>query len=115
MKNTQEIKADFEKIFQEVSAIQSLSATDKIQVAIAVLQELGKYNRGEAMSTAKTNGNNNTDKPISEKQIKFLQDLGAESIPKTSREANTLITELKAKRGSNYSNERGGFSAHSFK
>ena len=88
-----------------------------MQIAIALLREYGKYNRGEAMSTAKANGNgnNNTDKPISEKQIKFLQDLGAESMPKTSREANILITELKAKRGSNYSNGRGGFSARSFK
>ena len=101
MKSIREIKVDFESAFAEVSAIQGLSAADKVIVAIAILEQFGKYNRGEAMNTAKMNGNGNngSEKPASEKQIKFLQDLGAENIPKTSREANALITQLKAKRG----------------
>jgi len=100
MKNTQEIKADFEKIFQEVSAIQSLSTTDKIQVAIAVLQELGKYNRGEAMSTARANGNNN--EQATEKQKNALSKFGVKfSDNITKSEASDLldkvITEAKNK------------------
>jgi hypothetical protein len=100
-KTIQEIKTDFERAFAEVSGILGLSAADRVMVAIAVLEQFGKYNRGEAANTARMNGNGNngSDKPISEKQVKFLQDLGAESIPKTSREANALITQLKAKRG----------------
>ncbi len=101
MKSIREIKVDFESAFVEVSAIQGLSAADKVMVAIAILEQFGKYNRGEAANTARMNGNgsNGSDKPASEKQIKFLQDLGAENIPKTSKEANALITQLKAKRG----------------
>ena len=101
MKSIREIKVDFESAFAEVSAILGLSAADKVMVAIAILEQFGKYNRGEAANTARMNGNGNngSEKPASEKQIKFLQDLGAENIPKTSREANALITQLKAKRG----------------
>ncbi len=101
MKSIREIKVDFESAFAEVSAIQGLDATDKVIVAIAILEQFGKYNRGEAANTARMNGNGNngSEKPASEKQINFLKDLGAENIPKTSREANALITQLKAKRG----------------
>ena len=101
IKTIQEIKTDFQRAFAEVSTIPGLTVTDTIEIAIAVLREFGKYTRGEAANTARMNGNGNngSDKPASEKQIKFLQDLGAENIPKTSREANALITQLKAKRG----------------
>jgi len=100
-KTIEEIKTDFHRAFAAVSTIPGFTVTDTIEIAIAVLREFGKYNRGEAANTARMNGNgsNGSDKPISEKQVKFLQDLGAENIPKTSREANVLITQLKTKRG----------------
>lgn len=99
MKTIQEVKSEFERTFQEVSAIQGLSATDRIQVAIAVLQEYGRYSRGEAANTARANGNsNNNDKPASPKQIKFLQDLGILVEPGiTSKKASELIEANKGK------------------
>ena len=117
MKTIQEIKTDFEQAIAEIPAIQGLNTSDRVNIAIALLREYGKYNRGEAMSTAKANGNGNNDKPISEKQIKFLQDLGVTELPKTSREASALIEQVKGSnaKGSNYSNGKGGFSARSLK
>jgi len=105
MKTIQEIKTDFQRAFAEVSTIPGLTITDTIEIAIAVLREFGKYNRGEAANTARMNGNGNSSyngsngKPISEKQRKFLQDLGVTEIPATSREASALISEIKAKKG----------------
>jgi len=103
MKNIREIKVDFENVFAEVSAIQGLSASDKVQVAIAALQELGKYSRGEAMSAGKTNGNSNS-MPATEKQKIALGKFGvkfAENI--TKAEASDLldkvITESQNKKG----------------
>lgn len=99
MKTIQEIKIEFQGVFAEISAIQGLSATDRIQVAIAVLQEYGRYSRGEAANTARANGNSNdNDKPASPKQIKYLQALGVLVEPgMTIRKASELIEANKGK------------------
>jgi len=104
MKNIREIKIDFENVFAEVSAIQGLSASDKVQVAIAALQELGKYSRGEAMSTAKANGNGNQVMPATDKQKNALSKFGVKfSDTITKSEASDLldkaITEAQNKKG----------------
>ena len=101
MKTIQEIKTDFQRAFAEVSTIPGLTVTDTIEIAIAVLREFGKYNRGEAANTARMNGNGNngSEKPASEKQIKYLQDLGVKVIPKTSREASELIEQSRNGKG----------------
>lgn len=103
MKNIQEIKADFGKAFAEVSTIAGLSVTDTIQIAIAVLQEYGKYSRGEAMREGKDNGNNK-DMPATEKQVSALNKFGAK-FPETITKAEAselldkLIVEAKKKKG----------------
>lgn len=106
MKTIQEIKTEFEQVLGDVSKISGMTTESAVQVASLILQESGKDRRAELYNSKNNgfnrnynNGNNGSDKPISEKQIKFLRDLGAESIPKTSREANALITQLKEKRG----------------
>lgn len=102
MKTIQEIKTDFQRTFAEVSTIPGLTVTDTIEIAIAVLREFGKYNRGEAANTARMNGNGNngSEKPASEKQIKFLRDLGvAVKQGMTSKEASTLIEQSRNKKG----------------
>lgn len=101
MKNLKEIKTDFESAMAEIPAIQGLNTSDRVQIAVALLREYGKYQRGEAMNTAKANGNSNSnEKPASEKQIKFLQDLGVLVKPGiTSREASALIEQSRNGKG----------------
>jgi len=100
MKTIQEIKKDFESAFTEISAMQGLDASDKVIVAIAILEQFGKYQRGDAANTARANGNSNGngDKPASSKQIKFLQDLGILVEPGiTIKKASELIEANKGK------------------
>jgi hypothetical protein len=102
MKTIQEIKADFEKAVAEVPQMQGLNTSDKVQIAIALLREYGKYNRGEAMSTAKANGNNNGQ--ATEKQKNALSKFGVkfeENISKAEASAllDKVITESKNRKG----------------
>ncbi len=104
MKNTQEIKADFEKAIAEIPQLQGLNTSDRVQIAIALLREYGKYNRGEAMSTAKANGNGNQVMPATDKQKNALSKFGVKfSDTITKSEASDLldkaITEAQNKKG----------------
>jgi hypothetical protein len=110
MKTIQEIKTDLETAIAEIPAIQGLNTSDRVNIAIALLREYGKYNRGEAMSTGRNS--NNRDMPATDKQknalskfgIKFLEDI---SKGDASDLLDKAITESK--------NRKGGFSARSFK
>ena len=94
MKTTQEIKTEFEQVLSEVSRINGMAAESAVQVATMILQESGKFQRTETMH----NGRNNNDKPATEKQIKFLQDLGILVEPGiTSKKASELIEANKGK------------------
>ena len=89
MKGIQEIKADFERAIAEISAIQGLNTSDRVQIAIAMLHEYGKYNRGEAMSTGR---NNNTNTPATDKQKNALSKFGIKfSDNITKSEASGLL------------------------
>ena len=104
MKTIQDIKTDFESAFAEVKSIQSLDADDKVMVAITILEQYGKYNRGEAMSTAKANGNGNQVMPATDKQKNALSNFGVKfSDTITKSEASDLldkaITEVQNKKG----------------
>ena len=96
MKTTQEIKADFEQILSEVSKISGVTPDTAVQVSTVILQESGKFQRTEIMHNGRNNNGN--DKPATEKQIKFLQDLGiiVES-GITSKKASELIEVNKGK------------------
>ena len=96
MRTIQQIKSDFEQILSEVVRINGISVESAVQVATVILQESGKFERTEMMNNNGFNRNNSNgnDKPVSEKQRKFLQDLGVKVIPKTSREASELIEQL---------------------
>ena len=95
MRTIQQIKSDFEQTLSEVVKINGISVESAVQVATVILQESGKFERTEMMNNNgfSRNNSNNIDKPISEKQIKFLQDLGVKTFPKTSREASALIEQ----------------------
>jgi hypothetical protein len=91
---TQEIKNEFEQILDEVMKINGLSAESATQVATVILQESGKFKRTEMISGSNRNGN---DKPVTQKQIKYLQDLGILVKPgMTSKEASRLIDEARS-------------------
>ena len=109
MKSIQEIKSNFEQILSDVIKIQGLPVESATQVAAVILQESGKFERTEMLNNNR-NGNrvnsNGNDKPATEKQKKFLQDLGIAVTPNmTSREASRLIES---------SNGKGRASAPSF-
>ncbi len=102
MKNIKEIRADFGSAFAEASTIPGLTITDNIEIAIALLREYGKYQRGEAMSTAKANGNSS--QPATDKQKIALGKFGvkfSDNITKSeaSEWLDKLITEAKKKGG----------------
>jgi|GEM_PF-1840650 len=98
MKTTQDIRIDFENIRNEIAQLQ-LSKEQDFQLALAILEEYGKYNRGNEAARARTNGNNsNNSKPISQKQKEYLQDLGVNEMPATSREASALIEQINSKK-----------------
>jgi hypothetical protein len=90
MRNIKEIKADLAMALEEVPSNPGLNMSDRVQMAIALLHEYGKYNRGEAMSNGKTNGNGEV--PATEKQksalfkfgIKFSEDI-------TKAEASAML------------------------
>jgi len=101
MKTIHEIKTVFEQILSEVARINGIPIESATQVATVILQESGKFERTEMMNNngfSRNNGNN-ISKPISEKQIKFLQDLGIKEIPNTSREASKMIDEVRGSKG----------------
>lgn len=105
MKTTHDIRTDFENIYNEIAQLQ-LGKEQNFQLALSILEEFGRYNRGAEAANSRTNGNGNgNDKPPTEKQIKFLQDLGIKNIPATSKEASVLIEE--------HSNKKGRFPARS--
>lgn len=104
MKTIQEIKADLTMALEEIPVIQGLNTSDRVQMAIALLREYGKYNRGEAMSTAKANGNGNQVMPATDKQKNALSNFGVKfSDTITKSEASDLldkaITEAQNKKG----------------
>jgi len=74
--------------------INGVSVESAVQVSTVILQEFGKYSRCPEIEME--NGNFE-ERPISEKQAKFLQDLGVKELPRTSSEASKKITELKGK------------------
>lgn len=96
MKTIQEIKNEFEQILSEVIRINGISVESATQVATVILQESGKFQRTEILNS---NGRNNSNgKPATQKQIKYLQDLGVLVEPgMTSREASGLIESSKGK------------------
>ncbi len=104
MKTVQEIKSDFEQILGEVIKISGLPVESATQISTIILQESGKDRRAE-ICNSRNNGfnrnyNNGNDKPITEKQTKFLQDLGIEVTPNmTSREASALIDQSRNGKG----------------
>ncbi len=90
MKSIKEIKMDLSMALEEVPNTPGINTSDRVQMAIALLKEYGKYNRGEAMSNGKTNGN--SEAPATERQksalfkfgIKFSEDI-------TKAEASTML------------------------
>lgn len=99
MKTIQEIKSDFEQVLSDVSKINGISVESATQVATVILQESGKFQRTQMMNgNSNSYGSNGGDKPVSEKQKKFMQDLGITVTPNmTSREASELIEQRKGK------------------
>lgn|SRR3989338_842426 len=99
MKTIQEIKTDFEQILSDVSKINGMTTESAVQVTTMILQESGKFQRTQMMN-GNRNGNTNSnggDKPITEKQKKFMQDLGITVTPDmTSREASRLIDQSRS-------------------
>lgn len=102
MKTIQEIKSDFEQVLSDVSKISGISVESATQVATVILQESGKFQRTQMMNGNSngrnySNGSNGGDKPITEKQKKFMQDLGITVTPNmTSREASKLIDQSRS-------------------
>ncbi len=65
------------------------------QVAIAIMQQIGKDNRMQQIQSERVQENSH-DEPATAKQLGFLKDLGVEVKPGLSRkEASALITEAK--------------------
>jgi hypothetical protein len=103
MKTVEEIKSDFEEVLSDLSKIDGMTPESTVQVATVILQESGKDRRAEIYNS-KNNGfnrnynSNGNDKPITEKQKKFMQDLGITVTPNmTSRQASELIEQHKGK------------------
>ena len=101
MKSIKEIKMDLAMALEEVPVIQGLNTSDRVQMAIALLKEYGKYNRGEAMSTARTSNNNGQ---ATDKQKNALSKFGVkfeESISKAEASdlLDKVITESKNRKG----------------
>ena len=102
MRTIQQIKSDFEQILSEVVRINGISVESAVQVATVILQESGKFERTEMMNNNGFNRNNSNgnDKPVTEKQKKYLQDLGIAVTPNmTSREASKLIDDARNNKG----------------
>ena len=90
MKSIKEIKADLAMALEEVPVTPGQNTSDRVQMAIALLHEYGKYNRGEAMSNGKTNGNSET--PATEKQKSALYKFGVKfSEDITKAEASAML------------------------
>lgn len=101
MKTIQEIKSDFEQVLSDLSKINGMTPESSVQVATVILQESGKFQRTQMMNgNSNSNGRNygnGGDKPITEKQRKFMQDLGITVTPNmTSREASKLIDQSRS-------------------
>ena len=109
---TQTIKQQFEQILADVVKINGLSIEQATDVAKAILQEAGKYNRTEMLSHARQNGSyaasngssGNGNELATEKQLKALKSFGvsfSEGI--TKAEASKLlephIARVKARNG----------------
>ena len=103
MKSIKEIKMDLSMALEEVPVIQGLNTSDRVQMAIALLKEYGKYNRGEAMSNnGKTNGN--SEAPATERQKSALYKFGvkfSEDITKAEASAmlDKAIADSKERKG----------------
>lgn len=96
MKTIQEIKTEFEQVLSEVRK-NGFPEDVAFSIASLILQESGKFQRTQILN-GNRNYSNGGDKPISEKQRKFLLDLGIEITPNmTSREAHELIEQRKGK------------------
>jgi hypothetical protein len=91
---------EFKQILAEVKNM-DIPAESAVQVATVILQESGKDRRGEVANAARMNGNSNnngSDKPASQKQIKYLQALGVPVEQRiTSKKASELIEANKGK------------------
>lgn len=103
MRTISEIKADFEKAIAEIPQLQGLNTSDRVNIAIALLCEYGKYSRGEAMSAGRVNGNSNnmaaTDKQkiaLGKFGVKFSEDI---SKAEASELLDKVIAEAEKKKG----------------
>jgi hypothetical protein len=96
MKSTQDIREDFVNISNEIAQLQ-LGKKESFALALVILEEHGRYSRGNEAANSRANGSNYSNKPTSAEQRKFLLDLGAkeEEIPATSSEASKMIAEFK--------------------
>ena len=102
MKSIKEIKMDLAMALEEVPVTPGQNTSDRVQMAIALLHEYGKYNRGEAMSNGKTNGN--SEAPATEKQKSALYKFGvkfSEDITKAEASAmlDKAIADSKERKG----------------
>ncbi len=102
MKSIKEIKMDLSMALEEVPSNPGINMSDRVQMAIALLKEYGKYNRGEAMSNSKTNGN--SEAPATEKQKSALYKFGvkfSEDITKAEASAmlDKAIADSKERKG----------------
>jgi hypothetical protein len=86
---------EFKQILGDVKSIEGMNPEKAVDVALTLVQESGKDKRTEIMNGNRNgNGSNGGDKPITEKQKKFMQDLGITVTPNmTSREASRLIDQ----------------------
>ena len=95
MKTIQEIKSNFEQILSEVSKIPEMTQDSATQIAAVILQESGKFERTEMLNNNRNSNGNG--KPATQKQLKYLQDLGIAFTPNmTSREASRLIEQSRS-------------------
>ena len=93
---------DLSTALEEIPVIQGLNTSDRVNMAIALLKEYGKYNRGEAMSNSKTNGNGKV--PATEKQktalfkfgVKFSEDI---TLAEASAMLDKAIADSKERKG----------------
>lgn len=103
MKSTSDIREDFVAITSEIAQLQ-LGKKESFELALVILEEYGRYNRGNEAANSRVRNNKGNNKPTSEEQRQYLLDLGAkaEEIPATSSEASQLIEKLKANRKGSY-------------
>lgn len=90
MKTTQDIRTDFENICNEIAQLQ-LSKEQSFELALAILEEYGKYNRGAEAVNSRANGKG-SNLPATEGQKNALSKFRvkfAESI--TKDEASALL------------------------